>query len=126
MPCRKCQGITAKGTACTRYASCRIGCKYFCWQHADNYVKRQGCPKKKKSPKKSSRKKSSKKSSGKKSPKQKGILKPPRSKSKTKKKVRFKPKSSLTKVYPIPARPKKKAPVKKKAPIKKKAPVKKK
>ncbi len=100
MVCRKCQGVTAKGTPCSRYASCRIGCKYFCWQHADNYVAKVGCPKRKASPKKTSAKK--------KTSKQKGILKPPRSKSKKKKTVRFKPKRSLVKIYPVPARPKKK------------------
>ena len=101
MSCRKCQGITSKGVQCTRYASCRVGCKYYCWQHANNYVPKVGCPKKKSSKKKTSRKNSDKSS------RQKGILKPSRSKSKTKKSVRFKPKKSLTEVYPIPARKKK-------------------
>ncbi len=105
MVCRKCQGITAKGIPCSRYASCRIGCKHFCWQHADNYVDKVGCPRKRTS----SKKKTSSKGRKKPASRQKGILKPPRTKSKKKKSVRFKPKRSLVKIYPVPyAEPKKK------------------
>ena len=35
MPCQKCQSATATtGGKCQRLASCRIGCRFLCWQHA--------------------------------------------------------------------------------------------
>ncbi len=33
--CRKCVAETLKGKLCKRSASCRIGCNYYCWQHAE-------------------------------------------------------------------------------------------
>ncbi len=35
--CEYCFGQTATGAQCQRKASCHIGCKYFCWQHAKKY-----------------------------------------------------------------------------------------
>lgn len=121
MACRKCQGITARGTPCSRYASCRIGCKYFCWQHADNYVAKVGCPKKKTSKKKISAKKTpakKKRSNG--SSKQKGILKPSRSKSKKKKSIRFSRKVKIYNMAPYGTEDRKKYVEKPKAKPKKK------
>ena len=129
MNCKKCQGSTSKGLPCKRAASCRVGCKYFCWQHADNYSRKAGCSKKTSSSKESlSKKKPVKKGSGKKKPVvrktcykkktvarkavytiQKGILKLPRSKSQKKKSVSFKPRKNLVQVRFIPGIAKKKS-----------------
>jgi len=35
--CRYCMGLTARNTLCKRLASCQIGCKQFCAQHAVKY-----------------------------------------------------------------------------------------
>lgn len=35
--CRRCDGLTLKGTQCIKFASCRKGCYYYCWQHAPEY-----------------------------------------------------------------------------------------
>ena len=101
MVCRECRGNTLRGTRCGRYASCRVGCKYYCWQHADDYVTKEGCPRRKR---RSSRKRSSRASARDPGGDKQGILKPPRSKSKEKKTVRFKPKKSREEIFPIPSR----------------------
>lgn len=37
MSCKLCLGETKLGTVCKRPASCKIGCKHFCWFHAKKY-----------------------------------------------------------------------------------------
>lgn len=33
--CKNCQAETGIGRLCKRLASCNVGCKKFCWQHAE-------------------------------------------------------------------------------------------
>nr|QBK86533.1 MAG: hypothetical protein LCMAC102_03280 [Marseillevirus LCMAC102] len=44
--CKKCIAKTQTGILCKRYASCKIGCNYYCWQHAKNKVKKRCVDKK--------------------------------------------------------------------------------
>lgn len=37
--CVKCSAVKSDGTPCQRVASCRKGCKYYCWQHAEKNTK---------------------------------------------------------------------------------------
>lgn len=41
--CERCQALTKDGNVCTRKASCKLGCKYVCWQHAAIYEKGKYC-----------------------------------------------------------------------------------
>ncbi len=43
--CKKyqCHGRTQKNERCAKEASCKIGCTYFCWIHADVHAIGQSC-----------------------------------------------------------------------------------
>lgn len=41
--CRTCMAITHDGTLCKRLASCQLGCKLFCWQHAKRHETGTSC-----------------------------------------------------------------------------------
>lgn len=41
--CVRCEGKTRDGTRCRRKASCKVNCKDYCWQHAEDYKRSRGC-----------------------------------------------------------------------------------
>ena len=43
MPCNQCSGITKKGVRCKLSASCKLGCKNYCFRHAYQHVKKENC-----------------------------------------------------------------------------------
>src|SRR6185503_12124304 len=40
---KKCQSLTKNKTKCKRVVNCKLGCEYFCWQHAAVYKKGKVC-----------------------------------------------------------------------------------
>lgn len=43
MQCNQCSGITKKGVRCKLLASCKLGCKNYCFRHAYQHVKKENC-----------------------------------------------------------------------------------
>jgi hypothetical protein len=38
--CKRCDGLTLLGQRCRNRASCKIGCYYYCWHHAPEYIRK--------------------------------------------------------------------------------------
>ena len=44
--CKQCRAKNEEGVQCGRKASCKVGCRYYCWQHSKSYEKGKGCVRK--------------------------------------------------------------------------------